>query len=246
MIRLWFLLLMTFAAAVAHADTPAFDRPGIAFSPSTLPAGTFDWEQGLPDVTRTDGNGTRSTLFSADTLVRIGLTPLLEVQLSSAPINHLRSDSGNATGVGDSGLAIKATVPLRDVRWRMAVLGGIGFDTGDDAFTSGATSMVLASATSYALDENRAVAGYVGLNRARGRNTWTLSPNFSVALSDRLGGFVEGGATYADGNDAQYVAGGGLTWMLTSNIQLDGFADFGLNDTSPTLRAGVGVSTFFP
>ena len=97
MIRLWFLLLMTFAAAVAHADTPAFDRPGIAFSPSTLPAGTFDWEQGLPDVTRTDGNGTRSTLFSADTLVRIGLTPLLEVQLSSAPINHLRSDSGNAT-----------------------------------------------------------------------------------------------------------------------------------------------------
>ena len=41
----------------ALADDPAFDRPGIAFSPSTLAARAWAWEQGLPDFQqdRVDG-----------------------------------------------------------------------------------------------------------------------------------------------------------------------------------------------
>ena len=41
----------------AQADTPAFDRPGIAFSVTTLPAGTVSWEQGLPDLSRNRDEG---------------------------------------------------------------------------------------------------------------------------------------------------------------------------------------------
>ena len=40
--------------------SPAFDRPGIAFSTTTLPAGSFAWEQGLPDFEHSSGGGDRA------------------------------------------------------------------------------------------------------------------------------------------------------------------------------------------
>lgn len=232
--------------AAALADTPAFDRPGIAFSTSTLAPGTFTWEQGLPDVTYSDRNGARSTLASATTVVRAGLSSLLEVQLSTALLNHLSSNSGNASGIGDSGLAIKAALPIHSTRLSMAVLGGVGLATGDAAFSNDATTLNLATTASYALDESSAVAAYAGVSRAKGSDTLTLSPSYGFALNDTWGAYLEAGATYADGSADQYLAGGGVTWMVLPTVQLDGYSNFGLNQATPNVIAGVGVSVFFP
>jgi len=57
----------------ACADIPAFDRPGIAFSPTTLPAGSFAWEQGLPDFQRDRADGVTQRAYSASTRWRYGV-----------------------------------------------------------------------------------------------------------------------------------------------------------------------------
>ena len=58
-LRMKFCAAITLLACmgVAQAETPAFDRPGIAFSVTTLPAGSLSWEQGLPDLSRDRSDG---------------------------------------------------------------------------------------------------------------------------------------------------------------------------------------------
>jgi hypothetical protein len=42
------------------------------------------------------------------------------------------------------------------------------------------------------------------------------------------------------------VAGGGLTWMVRPNVQLDVYGLGGLTQSSTDLAAGCGVSVHFP
>ena len=66
------------AAPACRADAPAFDRPGLAFAPAVLPQGSFDWEQGLPDVERDRSDGERTTLpgsLLAKVVARDGIEP---------------------------------------------------------------------------------------------------------------------------------------------------------------------------
>ena len=58
----------------ARADTnPGYDRPGLGFTPVALAPGAVTIEQGLPDWTRGSQDGTTSSLYTADSLVRLGL-----------------------------------------------------------------------------------------------------------------------------------------------------------------------------
>jgi len=74
-------IIFLFLPATALADAPAFDRPGFAFATATLPPGSMDWEQGFPDLQRDETDGVRSTLYAANTTLRFGVTPTLEVQV---------------------------------------------------------------------------------------------------------------------------------------------------------------------
>ncbi|MGH8447554.1 MAG: transporter [Solimonas sp.] len=243
-----FVLALPFVSGAARADTPAFDRPGIAFSTTTLPAGTFSWEQGLPDVTRSRDEGTTQTLYSADSMLRAGLAPNLELQLAWAPFNHLHQSGAGGTasdnGAGDLGLAFKVALPSGDERLSWAVLGGASFATGNTPFSNGHTQYSLGGTVQWALDDTQALAFYADVDESDGDTALTLSPSYSLALSERLGSFIEAGYTHASHADDDVVAGGGLTWMATPVVQLDVYADFGLTSKSTDLQAGFGVSVF--
>ncbi|HEY0917071.1 MAG TPA: transporter [Solimonas sp.] len=236
--------LALFAVAPALADTPAFDRPGIAFSTTTLPVGGLAWEQGLPDFVHDSGSGASATLYSAGTNVRIGLTPQVELQIGAALFNWLDADGGNESGIGDTSLALKAALPSdwKDFSW--AVLGAVSLPTGDDPFTADDPQYDLGVTFSQDLDGDLSAAFYVNASHLDGDTTWSISPSLGVAISDRLGAYVEAGADF--GASAQdRVAGGGLTWMLTPRVQLDESAVCGLNDETPDVAGGFGVSAYF-
>lgn len=167
---------------------------------------------------RDTSNGTRTTLYSMDTVVRVGLIRNLEIQLSTSLFNHLRTEGGGATttehGVGDSGLALKLAVPLDSTRLTMAVLGGVTLDSGDAAFSAGGNTYSLASTASWAINEKSSVAAFANVDGLHVQNAWTISPSYNYALSDMIGSFVEAGATYTQGKDDNYVGVGGLTWMV--------------------------------
>jgi hypothetical protein len=232
----------------ARADAPSFDRPGIAFSTSTLAPGTFDIEQGLPDAARDDAGGVRATLYSADTRLRAGLTGNLEVQVATSLYNRLHVSGGAGgtdTGTGDTGVALKLAVPGLPKPWSAAVLGGVTFDSGDEAFTAGHSVVSLAGTLAYALDDARSVSFYTDLDRSDGDTTCRLSPSFSWAVADDWSVFAEAGATFSPHAADDVVAGGGVTWMITSTVQLDAYVDVGLTDASTDVLAGLGVSAYF-
>jgi hypothetical protein len=242
-------MLWLAATAQAETDTPSFDRPGIAFSTQTLPAGSLDWEQGLPDVVRNNDQGTESTLYSADTRIRVGLTSKLELQIADSLYNHMQTRTADTVttdhGVSDLTLALKLAMPAtQNISW--ALLGGVSLTTGQAPFTSDTQQYLVAVSANVRLDDSYAVGMYAGINRAGHDNTYMLAPNVSFSLSTSLGGYLEAGYTFGDHIDKVEVAGGGLAWMVSDRVQLDIYALLGLTDRSTDLQTGFGLSVYMP
>lgn len=233
----------------ALADTPAFDRPGISFATTTLPASTFAWEQGVPDFARDRAGGVTTTDWSADTTIRAGITDRVEVQLGTALFNGERVQGGGIarsdTGYGDSSVALKVALPSRVQRFSWAAIGKVTFASGQPPFTAGEDQYSLATTLGWQVSDRVSRAFLVGDSRADGVDTWTYSPLASVALSPRWAAFAEAGRTRQDGAPDDDVAGGGVTFMATPVVQLDAWADFGLTGASTDLQGGLGVSVWF-
>ncbi|MDB5971244.1 MAG: hypothetical protein JWQ90_3694 [Hydrocarboniphaga sp.] len=242
------ILSLLLAVPPCWAEVPEFDRPGISFPTSTIPVGGFAIEQGLPDLSYDSGSGLRSTQYGFDTVVRVGAAAHAELQLITALYNRLdqhdTSGSHHADGSGDTGVALKLGLPGNDGRRSMAFLGSLMFPTGDTEFSEGKPTVSLGTSASFALGDQQALSLYANVDHNDGRNTWTLSPDVSFELSDTVGAFVEAGATLARGDD-DYVGGGGFTWLVLPNVQLDVYADLGLTAKSTDLQSGFGVSVYF-
>ena len=232
----------------ARADSPPFDRPGIAFSTGTLPAHGVVWEQGLPDFERSSDRGVTSTLYTFDSRLRVGITDSFEVQLGTAPFNQLElreaGNTDNADGRSDASFAIKAALPSSD-QFSWAVLAGVTDSSGADNFTNGATAYDVGVALGYALSDDVSTEIYVNVERIDGSGSVDVSPNLNIAISQSITAFVEAGAVYSGHGLDQAVAGGGFTMLVTPTVQLDLSADFGLTSKSPDVLAGFGVSVLF-
>jgi hypothetical protein len=246
--RMLMLPAVLLCAIPAHADAPAFDRPGISFATSVLPPGSFDWEQGLPDLARDSMDGVRSTTYTADTTLRLGLTSTLEMQLAGSLWNRLDLRVAGVTmrseGAGDTKFALKWAPSLSGKDVTLAVLASVTVDTGAAAFTNGRPIVSLGATVARDLGDGRSIAMYANVDRSGGVDTWTLSPNFGFPISGNLGGYIEAGHTFGGGASST-VAGGGLTWLLHDRVQFDLYGLRGLTSRSPDVQAGFGVSVFF-
>jgi hypothetical protein len=229
----------------ALADAPAFDRPGIAFSPSVLPAGGFALEQGLPDFQRDDSDGILDRSWTGGATFRAGLTSTVELQIAGSLWNRSSVRAASVTthddGVGDTRFSLKWAPALPDDALSLAVLGGVTADTGAAAFTNGRPVYSLGATLGHKVGADCAVALYANVDHSGGTETWTVSPNFSFPIAGDLGGYVEAGRT-TGGGESDSRAGGGLTWLLHDRVQLDLYALHGLTHGSTDLNAGFGVS----
>lgn len=232
-----------------HAAAPAFDRPGISFSPATLTAGSFTWEQGLPDVSHDNSPGMHSTLYSADTLLRAGLSGNMEIQLGTSLLNRLDTQTPagheHTNGTGDSSLALKVLVPATAQDFSSAVLARVSFATGDNAFTAGDRQYGLGTALGWSLSEAMSTGLYLNASHLSGQNSYTVSPNFNVALTETVSAYVEAATTQTAHAGRSSVAGAGVSWMVTPATQLDFSTDWGLASQRGSFQVGFGVSEFF-
>ncbi len=249
-LRAFAIAAMLACAPAARADDspPPFDRPGIGFASAVLPAGSFDWEQGLPDLQRDSSGGVRTTTYTADTVFRFGLTSTLELQLLASPWNRTTVRAGalhaGVEGAGDTALGIKWAPSLSSKEWTFAMLGVVSFDTGSAAFTNGHTVTSLGAAATRDLGDSRSLEFYANVDHGGGRNTATASVNFGFPIRGSLAGYVEA-ARVAGGGASSSLAGGGLAWLIDERVQFDLYADGGLTRRSPDLLAGFGVSLFW-
>jgi hypothetical protein len=224
----------------ALADAPAFDRPGIAFSPSVLPAGGFALEQGLPDFQRDEWDGVGNRAWSAGTTFRAGLANTLELQIAGSVWNRSSVRAGGITtreeGAGDTRFSIKWAPALPVESLSLALLGSATADTGAAAFSNGRPVYSLGATLGSKVGTDCAVALYANVDHSDGIDTWTVSPNFSFPIVGDLGGYVEAGRT-TGGGESDSRGGGGVTLLLHDRVQLDLYALHGLTRSSPDLTA---------
>lgn len=172
-VALVLLLIASPALAQDDDDTPSFDRPGIGFSPSTLPRGSVALEWGLPSLERDrDDDGTRSTQYSSDLNLRIGLAEHVELQAFSTPFNHLQlkpRDGSASNGGGDSGLAVKIALPTGSDKHAWALLASTTFATGARDFSEGGTQYALGASYEYSFDDRWSGALYANATAAPAR-----------------------------------------------------------------------------
>jgi len=246
--RLLAIALLTGApVASALADEPmAFDRPGIGFGTTVLAPGEVAWEQGLPDIERTDADGVRSTTHTFGSLLRIGLGASLELQLAGTP--HVRMRTSDAQGharvqgAGDSGVGLKWALPSSGtLEW--ALLAQYGLATGSAGLRPERHARSLGATVAGVTSQGRAYAVFAGHAHDDDGSGWQVSPSLSVFESDTLGAYIE--AAIGSGAAKGAVAGGGLTWQPRPLLQFDVSLLRGLDDDAADWSGGVGIAVGF-
>jgi len=244
-------VLLVAAVGSARADdspVPGFDRPGLGFSTDTVKPRGVALELGFPTYERAhDASGTSREVTSS-VLLRTGLTQAMELQVQASPWNRHRITTAGAAaatdeGRGDTAVSLKWAGPGSTETTSWALRASAVVDTGRSSFSDG-RQYALAASVEDQLSDRWTVAFYASHQRGAGSHSSTWSPSVSFEATERFGIFVEAGFTATSDEPHEAVAGAGVTWALTPRIQFDASFDAGLDEKSPDLQAGLGVSIF--
>lgn len=246
--RLMMFPILAVASLPAWAgEAPEYDRPGIGFSTSTVGKGVFVWEQGLPDGSRDRSNGITTTAWTADTLLRLGLSATTELQLGADTWSGLRVRGAGIrerdTGGGDGSIALKWAPAMPGEQFSLAFKGGATLPWGRAPLGDGGHDYDLGVTLAWALPADTSLALYADRQWGDNGSGWLFSPSYGFALGDSVSAYVEGG--YGTGAQYMRAAGAGVTWMATPRLQLDASFLRGLDDETTDWQGGVGLSLYF-
>lgn len=256
--RLPLLVLLVLAASVS-AWTPASaqistDRPGLGFSPVVVPRGTFQVEAGLPQATRVNGPEIAGasgnlTVFSFPLALRYGITERVEIRAATSLYDVARISIDTPTGgdsdsdgtVGFDTIELGAKVQLATSGPTVALIPSVLIPT-----TEAANLAVAARAVAgWALTDRLGLTTVLGAVVADGEPDAQLAGEvvavLGASLADAVSAYAELGAYPQDGS-TPVLAGGGILFLVSPDIQLDASFDIGLNDDAPDLLFGAGLS----
>jgi hypothetical protein len=243
------LTLCWLVSMPALADNPGYDRPGYGFTPVVLGAGDVSLEQGLGDWNLDRQDDVRSSLFRADSLLRVGIGGPLELQLGGSTFNYVHQ-TGSGTdfsshGHGDSNLAIKFALPSSNQAFSWGLLGSVEFTDGAQAFRNDSRQYLFGAQFNYQVTERNQLGAYLQDVRAGGNDSTTVALSDNVTLTKTLMTYVEAALLHAPDQGSGTVAGGGLAWMVGPRVQLDAGFDRRLGGAAPEWQANLGVSIYF-
>ncbi|MGH8054077.1 MAG: transporter [Stenotrophomonas sp.] len=246
--RLMMFLILAVASMNAWAgEAPEYDRPGIGFSTSTVGKGVFVWEQGLPDGSRDRSDGITTTAWTADTLLRLGLSETIEVQFGADTWSGLRVRGAGIdardTGGGDGSIAVKWAPAMRGDQLSLAFKGGATLPWGRAPLGDGGNDYDLGVTAAWALPGDTSLALYADRQWGDSGSGWLFSPSYGFPLGENVSAYVEGG--YGTGAQYMRAAGAGMTWMATPRLQLDASFLRGLDDETIDWQGGVGMALYF-
>lgn len=244
-----FALTCTALAASAWADNPGYNRPGLSFSPSVLDPGDVTFEQGLPDWSRNRDDGTTTSLYTADSSLRIGLGHHLELELGDSFYNHLHktdtTGSDSSEGRGDSSVALKYALPSPSRQLTWGLLGSVEFTDGERDFRNDGNQYQLGVAANWQLDDKNTLGAYLNDARLGGRDSETFSINANRALSSQLSVYAEAAVEHDPDHGNGTLAGAGVAWQVTNNVQLDASFRHRVTGYANDWEAGLGASVYF-
>ena len=229
-------------------DALVTDRPDFTESALTVSPWHVQVEMGYT-AARVDGN-TESSV--GELLIRVGLVEWLEARVGLNSFAWVAAEGNDPEGLEDVSLGAKINfvrakpgTPIPD----LGLLLGASFPTGAGELGQG--SDVLPGATLAAgldLTEWMSAGANIGwgyLDDGAGRySQFAASLALGFALTERLGAYAEyfGFAPEFDEGPDSHFLNGGLTFLISRDVQVDARAGFSVDDAETDSFFGIGLA----
>jgi len=255
---LFFLfVLVTFQVTVDAQTNPIVpDRPGFSTGAYTVKPGRLNIEFGYQYSFNNHNNDT-STHTTPLSNLRLGITNKIELDLLWDGWNiDDQEDSNPETSVTDASVGGKYRIIEID-KFNLTALGLLSFPVGSSPSTSGHIDPRLGLLWDYSLSNSMSIFGNVLANTdvTKGDRNYSIQPIVGVSFSHtgQLGTYLEynsdiplhtGRSSEPGSSSVQNTINGGVTYLLTDDIQLDINAGVGLDSETDNF-IGTGISIRF-
>jgi hypothetical protein len=241
-----------------NIDEPLItDRPDFTEASVTVGRGVAQLETGYTYFSDDDGTTSVRTHTAPEALLRVGMfAEWFELRLAYTYFEETTSETGvgrsTVNGSDDLYLGMKlALTGQAGILPEMALVPQMRVPSGSNEVTAGETLPGLNWLYGWDLNDWIATGGSTQFNRRLDDVTtqpyteWAQSWTINYSLADWMGGYTEWFCLAPDGADSNHCENyfdGGLTFLMTNNVQFDVRAGVGLNDAAADMFAGVGLS----
>ena len=249
-------------SADAMAEPLITDRPDFTESTEAIPAGHFQLEAGYTFTYDREHKDRVRDHTAPEFLLRIGVIDDVELRLGWQGYSWTENQFVTRTRVGrrvtgedwtdgahDLSIGFKLKLLEQDgLVPHFGILASMNIPVGSDVVSPGDVEPGAILLWAYDLTDEVALAGNVGfasLTDAGERFFQTsASISLAVALTERLGGYVEYYGLYpnAEDSDAAHTLNCGLTFLINNNFQIDWRIGGGLNEEADDFFTGVGFA----
>lgn len=245
-----FLSLFAIQASAFATDTPIVaDRPGFSTGTYTVKPGNLNLEVGYQYALNTNSNN-QTTQTLPLLVLRVGLSPKIELDLLWDGWNIDNADNQRTeTSSADLSIGGKYRIHESD-KYNLSLLGLISLPTGSAPSTSNNIDPLIGVLWDYSLSSQAALFGVIQASSFKYENTRVYDTQVAIGASfthtDIIGSFIEiYGIQASEAKiEDEAVINGGITYLLSNDIQLDINAGAGLNKYSNNF-IGVGIARQF-
>lgn len=252
--------LLVAAPAVAQNDPICADRPGQTTPACTVPAGMTQIETTALDWARDRADGVSADeLRIGESVIKLGLTERLDIELEAAPFVRIRTRDGGAretlSGFGDIAFAAKYRLTGEAAPVRVAVKPFVKIPTAKRSLGNGKVEGGLVVPIDYAIPGSQlslALTSEIDINAdsdGSGHHVATAQAiGFGASLFSRLSVSADVSAYWdfdSAGTIRQYALGGSAAYLLSNDVQLDAGVNVGLNRETPDIQAYSGIAFRF-
>lgn len=233
------IVLASFFAAADDTPSPiATDRPAVTDSSVVVPVGALQFENGFAD---TVSQGQTTYDFS-ETLVRLGVTPKIELRLVAPDVFD---QPGAASGFGDVEIGVKQQLGPA-AGFDVSLVLSLSFPSGARAYSSHGYDPSVQLPWSRALSKNWTMAGMFsvyGLTENGHRNvTGETTFLFDRQLTARCDAFAEYAGDFPQQGPPRHLLHFGTAYKLAAEQQLDFHFGVGLSAAAVDHFIGIGYS----
>jgi len=252
--------LLLAAAAAAQSLTVCADRPGKSSQTCTVPRGHVQIEIGIGDWTLEKSGGERNTALAIGQFaVKYGLTDRSHIEIDVTPWQR---DTSRAAGVrdrsagfGDLLLVYKQLLTSEDAPLQVAVSPFVKAPTARRPIGNRTWEGGLVVPIQYAIPKSTLAISatpeldWVADGNGRGRHALmaqVVNLGWQTTRTLNLSGEIWRQWDWdPSGTERQESADVAAAWLASDRVQLDGGANFGLNQATPDVELYGGVSVLF-
>ncbi len=235
------------------------DRPGLYCGTYVMPPGVFQIEAGL-GFERNEAGGLESEAILAPAVLRLGLLRSLEFRVSTTAVPRLQETTMNSrssrSGISSPAVGLKwrfAEASEQSSAPSLALLFSLNLPAGSRPFRPDEPEPGLVLASDFALDGETTLSTNIGVSFPFDSDAGEHFQEvfYAVALGrslgQRSGWFMEvaGTASSTDGVGSTLVVDGGVTHILTNDLQLDLSLIRGLTSETADWTVVGGISLRF-